>query len=142
MGWIKPPHQMKGIDKMNEHIEIYNRYNEQKLDKPTEYVYVLCKSTGKNFIIRKIEFNELKEHHIFFKKLILAIDIEFDKVLSAADKMIMNKLKKSRNVSTKTILHLEMNDNKQSERFIYTKDNNIIVRTYGYGIVFKLGAEQ
>lgn len=59
---------MKGIDKMNEHIEIYNRYNEQKLDKPTECVYVLCKSTGEDFIIRKIEFNELKEYHIFFQK--------------------------------------------------------------------------
>lgn len=132
---------MKGIDKMNECVEIYNRYNEQKLDKPAEYVYVLCKSTGKDFIIRKIEFNELKEYHILFKKLILAIDIKFDKVLRAADKMIMDKLKKSRSAFTKTILHLEMNDDKQSERFIYTKDNNIIVRTYGYGIVFKLGAE-
>jgi len=127
---------------MNEYIEIYNRYNEQKLDKPAGYVYVLCKSTGKDFIIRKIEFNELKEYHIFFKKLILTIDIEFDKVLSAADKMIMDKLKKSRSAFTKTILHLEMNDDKQSERFIYTKDDNIIVRTYGYGEVFKLGAEQ
>lgn len=142
MGRFNPPYQMKGIDKMNEHIEIYNRYNEQKLDKPTGYVYVLCKSTGKDFIIRKIEFNELKKYHIFFKKLILAIDVEFNKVLSAADKMIMDKLKKSRSAFTKIILHLEMNDNKQSERFIYTKDNNIIVRTYGYGIVFKLGVEQ
>ena len=79
---------------------------------------------------------------LFFKQIILAIDVEFNKVLSAADKMIMDKLKKSRSAFTKIILHLEMNDNKQSEQFIYTKDNNIIVRTYGYGIVFKLGAEQ
>ena len=127
---------------MNEYVEIYNRYNEQKLDKPAEYVYVLCKATGKDFIIRKIEFNELKEYHIFFKKLILAIDVELNKAISAANKIIMDKLKKSRSAYTKTILHLEMNDNKQSERFIYTKDDNIIVRTYGYGIVFKLGAEQ
>lgn len=84
----------------------------------------------------------LKNITFFFKKLILAIDVELNKAISAADKIIMDKLKKSRSAYTKTILHLEMNDNKQSERFIYTKDDDIIVRTYGYGEVFKLGAEQ
>lgn len=83
---------MKQIDnEVNENI--YNLYHKRMLTERPEYVYIFFSNDHHPYEIEQIRFEEIEDYYDKFKERIYTIEVDLDKAIKYADKIITDRLK-------------------------------------------------
>lgn len=83
---------MAQIDnEVNENI--YNLYHKRMLTEKPEYVYIFFSNDHYLYEIKQIRFNDIEKYYDNFKEQIYTIEIDLDRAIEYADKIITDRLK-------------------------------------------------